>query len=183
MENKNSTMLLELDEKSWEGFCDNAQKWLDNLLMTQSAFRQLAEDTKDKLTEPHLHKYVSDIYERAVKHEEQIGELYGFINRDPSKVRSTLGSLLGKTQKAYGQVLAISGGVTGPWQHLHLMYLANLNAIGAFGVAEQIGLALAIPDMADLAFDIAAEKNTDQLMLQEIVLEMCVPAILYNVSF
>lgn len=183
MKNDGQVMLLELDEENWEQFYDNAQKWLDNLLMTQSSFRQLAEDSKDKITEVHLRKYISDIYERAVKHEEQIDRLYEFVKRDPSKVRGMLGSLLGKSQKAFGQVLAIGGGVTGPWQHLHLMFLSNLNAIGAFSVAEQIGLALAIPEMADLAFHIAAEKQTDQLLLQEVVLEMSVPSILYNTSF
>lgn len=180
---KNNAMLLELDEQNWGKFCDNAQKWLDNLLMTQSAFRQMAEDTKDKLKEPHLKKYVSDIHERAVRHEEQINDLYDFVQRDSSKVRSLLGDILGKSQKAFGQVLALGGGVTGPWQHLHMLFLSNLNSIGAFAVAEQIGLALAIPEMADLAFKIVAEKKTDQLMLQEIVLEMSVPAILYNTSF
>ena len=183
MKNDGQVMLLELDEENWEQFYDNAQKWLDNLLMTQSSFRQLAEDSKDKITEVHLRKYISDIHERAVKHEEQIDRLYEFVRRDPSKIRGTLGTLLGKSQKAFGQVLAIGGGVTGPWQHLHLMYLSNLNAIGAFSVAEQIGLALAMPEMADLAFHIAAEKQTDQLLLQEVVLEMSVPSILYNTSF
>lgn len=182
MENK-GVLLLELDEQNWEKFCDNAKKWLDNTLMAQSAFRQMAEDTKDKLTEPHLKKYISDIHERAVKHEEQIDELYKFIQRDASSVRGVLGTLLGKSQKAFANVLAIGGGVTGPWQHLHEMFLSNLNSIGAFAVAEQIGLALAIPEMADLAFNIVAEKKTDQLMLQEIVLEMSVPSILYNTSF
>lgn len=181
--NNENTLLLELDEQHWEKFCDKAQKWLDNLLMTQSAFRQLAEDTKDKITEVHLQKYVSDIHERALKHEKQIEELYGFINRDPSKVRGLLGNLLGKSQEAFAQVIAIGGGVTGPWQYLHQLFLSNQNAIGAFSVAEQIGLALAIPEMADLAFHIAAEKQTDHLLLQEIVLEMSVPAILYNTSF
>ena len=183
MKDDGQVMLLELDEENWEQFYDNAQKWLDNLLMTQSSFRQLAEDSKDKITEVHLRKYISDIHERAVKHEEQIDRLYEFVKRDPSKIRSTLGSLLGKSQKAFGEVLAIGGGVTGPWQHLHLMFLSNLNAIAAFSVAEQIGLALAIPEMADLAFHIAAEKQTDQLLLQEVVLEMSVPSILYNTSF
>lgn len=176
-------MLLELDHENWQKFCDNAQKWLDNLLMTQSAFRQMAEDTADKLTEPHLKSYVSDIHERATRHEQQIDQLYSFVQRDRSKVRSLLGDLLGKSQKTFGQVLALGGGVTGPWQHLHTLSLSNLNAIGAFGVAEQIGLALAIPEMADLAFNIIAEKKTDQLMLQEIILEMSVPSILYNTSF
>lgn len=183
MKNDQQVMLLELDDDNWERFYDNAQKWLDNLLMTQSSFRQLAEDSKDKIIEVHLRKYISDIHERAVKHEEQIDRLYEFVKRDPAKIRGSLGTLLGKSKKAFGQVLAVGGGVTGPWQHLHLMFLANLNAIGAFSVAEQIGLALAIPEMADLAFHIAAEKQTDQLMLQEVVLEMSVPSILYNTSF
>lgn len=180
---KTSTFLLELDEQNWDNFCDNAQKWLDNLVMAQAAFRQLAEDTKGKITEPHLRKYITDVYERAVKHEEQIDQLYSYISRDPSKVRSLLGNLLGKSRKAFGEVLALGGGVTGPWQYVHELFLANLNSVGAFAVAEQIGLALAIPDMADLAFHIVAEKKTDQLLLQEIVLEMSVPSILYNTSF
>ena len=183
MENKNTALLLELDQKSWGNFNENAQQWLDNLLMTQSAFRQLSADIKDKIEENHLQKYVSDIHERALDHEKKIEKLYDFVDGDPSKTRELLGNLMGKSRKAFGDVLALGGGVTGPWQDIHQLYLANANAIGAFAVAEQIGLALAIPDMADLAFQIVAEKKTDQLMLQEIVLEMSIPAILYNTSF
>lgn len=183
MKRDKGILLLELDEQSWGDLCDNAGKWLDNVLLIQSAFRQLAADTQDKITENHLKKYISDIHQRAVRHEDKIEQLYQFIARDSSGVRSSLGSMMGKSQKVFAEVVALGGGVTGPWQYLHQLYLSNHNAIGAFAVAEQLGLALGIPEMADLAFEVVAEKKTDELLLQETVLEMSVPSILYNTSF
>lgn len=183
MEHNKDILLLELGETSWSDFCDRTEKWLDNVLLMQAAFRQLCADTKDKIEENHLKKYISDIEDRALAHEKQVDELYQMIGRNPSRIRSTLGSFLGKSQEAFANLVALGGGVKGPWQYLHQLYLSNHAAIGAFGVAEQLGLALGHPQLADLAFKIAGEKKTDELLLQEAVLEMCVPAVLYDASF
>lgn len=50
----------------------------------------------------------------------------------------------------------------------------------AFAVVEQLGLALGIPRLVDLAFHVTTEKSTDQLLLQEFGLEICSFSILYR---
>lgn len=176
-------VLLELDAKSWDGFLDNAAKWFDNLMLVQASYRKLLEDTIEKIAEFHIKAYLTEIAERAKQHEAQIENLYKIINRDPSKIRKTLGTVIGKADQLLGDLMAATGGVKGPWQDLHQLYLSNTNTMGAFAVAEQLGLALGLPEILDVTFPIVREKSTDQLLLQEFVLEMSGIAILYNESF
>lgn len=60
--------------------------------------------------------------------------------------------------------------------------LIQLNSMGTFAVVEQLGLALGIPRLVELTFTVVAEKSTDQLLLQEFVLEICSYSILYKES-
>lgn len=55
--------------------------------------------------------------------------------------------------------------------------------MSAFAVAEQLGLALGIPEILDITFDVVSEKSTDQLLLQECASEICSKSILYQQSF
>ncbi|WP_437337445.1 hypothetical protein [Sorangium sp. So ce394] len=64
--------------------------------------------------------------------------------------------------------------------NLHHLLMLNLDAMGAFAIAEQLGLALAHHELRDLAFDVEAEKSTDQLILKELMLEMAAVSILYG---
>ena len=184
MTNENSTVILiELDEKSQQAFLDNAAKWLDNLLLTQSSYRKLLEDTSEKVTEFHIRAYLTNMLERARQHEEKIEKLYALIQRDSSAIRKVLGTVMGKARQVIGDLMAFTGGLAGPWQDLHQLFLSNANTMGAFAVAEQIGLALGIPAIVDITLPIVMEKSTDQLLLQELVLEMAGTAILYNQKF
>lgn len=180
---QHQSILIELDNKTWNEQMDNVQSWLDNLLLTQASFRQLVGDTVDKVAEPHIKTYLGDIYKRAQRHEEKIEGLYSIINRNPSKIRQLLGTVAGKTRQVLGDLLALGGGATGPWQDIHQLYLANSNSMGSFAIAEQLGLALGLPQIVDITFPIIAEKSTDQLLLQELVLEMCSLSILYKKGF
>lgn len=72
------------------------------------------------------------------------------------------------------------GGAAGSWKHLHSMILINQQALGAFAVAEQIGLALGMKEIVALAFPIVHEKTMHQLLLQEYMLEMAPISILYK---
>jgi hypothetical protein len=183
MENSTLPVLIELDEKSWDDFLDNAARWFDNLLLVQSSYRKLLEDTIDKITEFHIKAYLTDILERARKHEEKIENLYKIINRDSSTIRKTLGTIIGKADQVLADLMAFTGGLKGPWQDLHQLYLSNTNVMGAFAIAEQIGLALGIPEIIDISLPIVMEKAADQLLLQEFVLEMAGISILYNQAF
>jgi hypothetical protein len=52
-------LVLELDEDWWKTQLDRVESWLDNVLTLQTAFRQLAEDTAGKITEPHVRDYLA----------------------------------------------------------------------------------------------------------------------------
>ena len=176
-------VLVELDDTNWNQFLDRASLWFDNLLLVQSAYRQLLEDTAGKIAEFHIRSYLIEMAERARVHEAKIDELYTLIGRDSSAIRQGLGTLLGKADQAVGAMMALSSGIAGPWQDLHQLYLSCTNTLSAFGVAEQIGLALGLPEIIDIVFPIELEKATDQRLLQEFALEMASIAILYRQSF
>ena len=176
-------VLIELDEASWNQFFDRAALWFDNLVLVQSSYRQLLEDTAGKIAEFHIRGYLIEMAERAKVHEEKINDLYTLVHRNRSAIRQGLGTLLGKADQVVGDLMAVSSGIAGPWPDLHQLYLSCTNTLSAFGVAEQIGLALGIPEIIDLVFPIELEKATDQRLLQEFALEMAGIAILYRQSF
>ena len=177
------TIFIELDEKSQEFFYDNAAKWFDNLLLAQSSYRKLLEDTAEKVKEFHIRAYLEEMAARAKVHEEKVEALYSLVHRDSSSIRKTLGTIVGKARQGLGDLMALTGGVAGPWQDLHQLFLANTNTMSAFGVAEQIGLAIGLTGIVDISFPIVMEKSTDHLLLQELALEMAGVAIVYNEKF
>lgn len=181
--NQEQTILIELDQASRTKQLDRAKLWFDNVLLTQASYRQLLEDTAAKIEEPHIRQYLTEMINQEEKHEEQARELFSLIDREPSDVRQLLGTAMGKVRQALGDFIAIAGGAKGPWQDLHQLYLANYNSMGAFAVAEQLGLALGIPRIVEITFAVVAEKSTNQLLLQESVLEMCSMSILYKEDF
>ncbi|WP_347156658.1 hypothetical protein [Pontibacter chitinilyticus] len=176
-------VLIELDETTRNKQLDRAQAWFQNVLLTQASYRQLLEDTVEKVEEPHIREYLAELAVQARKHEEKITELFSAIDREPSDVRKLLGQVMGKARQALGDFIAVAGGAVGPWQDLQQLYLSNYNSMGAMAVAEQLGLALGIPRIVEIAFGIVAEKSTDQLLLKECVLEMGSMSILYKESF
>ncbi len=178
-----SPVLIELDAVTWNEQLDRAKAWFDNVLLTQSSYRQLLEDTVEKIDEPHMKQYLAEMADRAKRHEERVLELYAAIDRQPSEIRKTIGEFMGKARQALGDFIALTGGAKAPWQDLHQVYLSNYNSMGAFAVAEQLGLALGIPGIVEVAFSITADKSTDQLLLQECVLEMSSKSILYKEWF
>jgi hypothetical protein len=180
---QNQTILIELDPDTWDQQLDRAKTWFDNILLTQASYRQLLEDTVGKIDEPHFKQYLSEMADRAKAHEARARELHAAIDREPAEIRITLGEFLGKGRQALGDFIALTSGAKAPWQDLHQVFLSNYNSMSAFSVAEQLGLALGIPRLVDIAFAISAEKSTDQLMLQEMVLEMCSKSILYKEWF
>ena len=80
-------------------------------------------------------------------------------------------------------IIALVGGAKSPWQDVQQLYISNLNSMSAFAVAEQLGLALGIPEILDITFPVIAQKSTDHLLLQEVALEMCSMSILYKKTF
>lgn len=121
--------------------------------------------------------------EQAQEHESKAEALFGVIGREPSSVRKSLGEFTGKSRKLWADIIALAGGAKGPWQNLQQLYISNLNSMSAFAVAEQLGLALGIPEILDITFPVIAQKSTDHLLLQECSLEMCSISILYEKPF
>lgn len=186
MYNTTQTMpiLIELDNETRSKQLDRAAIWFNNVLLTQASYRKLVSDTVEKIDEPHIKQYLAEIAMRAETHEEIIrGKLFSAIDREPTDVRSLLGTMAGKAREALGDMIALTGGARGPWQDLHQLYLSNYNCLGAIAVTEQLGLALGIPQVAHITFHMIADKSTDQLLLQECVLEMCSMSILYHERF
>ncbi|HKN87624.1 MAG TPA: hypothetical protein VJV04_12245, partial [Nitrospiraceae bacterium] len=66
------------------------------------------------------------------------------------------------------------------WKDIRVLLIANLDSMGAFAVAEQLGMALGIPNIVDITFPIVHEKSTQHLLLQEYMLEMVSVSILYE---
>jgi hypothetical protein len=174
-------ILIELDPEFWKGQLDRVEGWLGNVVLTQSAFRELAEDVRDKLPQPQFHHFLEGIAEDARRHEEQIAGFYRMIGRDPAaRGRATLGTVVAKGREILADIEGFAGGASGPWRDLRQLYQASLSATAAFGVVEQLGYALGHKEMAELAFEIVNAKHRRHLQLQEMVLEMAAVAILYD---
>jgi hypothetical protein len=171
-------ILIDLDEASWDGLLDNAERFFGTVQLAQSAFRKMAADTAAGIREPHVRKYVGDIAERAAGHEARADDLFRAIGRDPARGRHTAGVLHAKTQEAAGVVVGWFGGAVGGWTRMRQLLFANLDAMGAWGMAEQLGYALGLPAVADLAFPIVNELSTQHLLIMEYVLEMGPAAVL-----
>src|SRR3954453_21012361 len=90
------SILLELDQSTWDRQIDRAAAWLGNVLMTQEKFRKFAEDTAAKIREPHIKKYLEDVVQHARAHEEQARGLIRTIGRETSTGRSLAGTVLAK---------------------------------------------------------------------------------------
>lgn len=173
-------ILVELDRGSWEEKMDAIERWLDNAMMVQAGFRQLAEQVRDKLHEPHVRDLVAEIAETAARHERLAGQLYEAIGREPSKLRNWSGQLLSPLRRAWADALGTAGGAAAPFRDLQQLLMASLNATTAFATAEQLGLAMGIKQLAETSFQIVAEKYPHHLVLQEISLEAAATAILYK---
>jgi ferritin-like metal-binding protein YciE len=176
-------VFIELDEACRKEQFDRAEAWLKNVQLTQASFRQLLEDTVEKIEEPHIKDYLSTMLQHAKEHEQQAENLFAVIGRKPSTIRVKLGELAGKGRELLADMIALSGGAKGPWQDVHQLYISNLNSMSAFAVAEQLGLALGIPAIVDITYPVISQKSTDHLLLQEVALEMCSMSILYRQGF
>ena len=173
-------ILLELDEATWDGQLDRAAAWLGNVILTQEKFRKFAEDTAAKVREPHIKKYLEDVVRHAVEHEELARGLARAIGREPASGRSLAGSVLARGAELVADVVGLAGGARGNWKDLRQLAIESQDALGAFAIVEQLGYALGLPELADPAFRVIAEKTKDHLLIQEYLLEMGPASILLH---
>jgi hypothetical protein len=133
-----------------------------------------------KVHEPHIKAYLGDIAAAAEAHERKAEELYAVIGRKPAPMRKAGGVVMAKAEEVLATVQGIAGGAVGGWRDLRQLVVANLDSMAAFAIAEQLGLALGLPEVPAITFSIVNEKSTQHLLLQEYMLEMASKAILYK---
>jgi hypothetical protein len=165
-------LLLELDEKTYAEQLDRVESWFGNVLMAQATYRKLAEDTADEIHEPHVREYLRELAAKAKEHEGKAEELYRLIGREPSGARKLGGAARAKGGEWMAALEGLMGGARGNWKGLRALLLACVDARGAFAVAEQLGYAMGIPAVAELAFAVVMEQSTQMLLIQEYLLEM-----------
>ncbi|NJC68522.1 hypothetical protein HC031_02110 [Planosporangium thailandense] len=177
-------LLVELGERTWTGQLERVEPWLATTVVSQGAFRRMLEDTAYEVGEPHIRKWLGDMLDAAREHERLIDELYVAFRLDPAR-RPALGgasaALLAKAREIGAHVEGLAGGLRGgAWRKLRELTLANLDSTTAFGIVEQLGLALGIPLVVDLVVPVVGRKSQHQLVLRECLLEMAPKAILYG---
>jgi hypothetical protein len=91
---------IELDEQTWTEQLDRVEQWLGNVLVAQSTFRMLLEDTIGKIHEPHIKEYLQEMLQTALKHERRAEELYAIIGRDPAPGRKLVAAPAGSVMAA-----------------------------------------------------------------------------------
>jgi hypothetical protein len=91
---------IELDEHAWTEQLDRVEQWLGNVLLAQSTFRMLLEDTIGKIHEPHIKEYLQEMLQTAQKHERRAEELYAIIGRDPAPGRKLVAAPAGSGMAA-----------------------------------------------------------------------------------
>lgn len=173
-------ILVELDEQTWKEQLDRTEQWFRNVRMVQATFRQLAEDTLEKVHEPHVREFLAHVVEKAREHEDAADRLFEAIGRRPPLMRELMGEAMAKARKGLGDFMGLAGGASAPWRDLHQLFLVSLNAVGAFGAAEQLGLALGISEVVDIVLQVNPEKFAHHRQLEELVLDFVPIAILYD---
>ena len=173
-------IIIGIDPASWKGHLDNVEAWLGTCLTNQAMFRQLLEKVGPTLIEPHFRQFVAEQAETARRHESEAERFYKIIGRDPSAVRKRLASVLGPVKQAGAQSQAATGGAEGSWLGLQALLPAALDAQSGFAVAEQLGLALGLRELAEAAYDVENEQAGGFLLLKELMLEAAALAILYK---
>jgi hypothetical protein len=177
-------LLLELDEATWTGWHDRVRPWLATTQTLQQTYRSLLESTVKDVSESHWHHYLEEILKSAREHEACLAEIHAAFGVEPAghkTIRDAAGLATSKTREALAHLEGLAAGAHGgAWRKLRQLLLSNLDAIGAYGVVEQLGLALGRPAVTNLTIPILTAKGEHQLQLQECFLEFASNAILMD---
>lgn len=176
-------LMIELDSTSWADAMGRFRTWCGTNMAAQTSYRQLAEDTQARLNERHLKfTYLSQVVDGARRHEQAAEELTRMVGAEPSAARKALGEAGAKTREAMASALSVLGPATGGFGRLHMTFLASLDALVTFSVAQQLGLALGVREINEFCFPIINEKFLLHRLLQEVALEGVPQAILYGIE-
>ncbi|MRH41447.1 hypothetical protein GH741_02010 [Aquibacillus halophilus] len=177
---KDGPILIDLDPKTWEQHLDRIGQWLGNTLMAQISYHQLAQDTVSKIQEPHIRQAITDITFHAANHIRAVEELFSLIDRHPYFFSQYGGHASAMLKETISGLKGMLGGAQGDWQMLHQLLLTNMNTLGAFAVTEQFGLLLGLSEITQITLPIIHQKQTDQLVINEYMLEMASISIVYQ---
>jgi hypothetical protein len=181
MNETNPIILIELDDATRERQLNETEKWLEHVLTAQIAFESLMPKAVEAIEEPHIKEALEKMHGATKHHTKAAEELFQTIGRTADGTKDKiLGTSLSTIEKGLMSFQDTLGGAVGSWQGMHHLLSLNLKAMGAFAVAEQLGLSLGNKDLALAAFPIVHEKTMHQLLLQEYMLEMAPISILYK---
>ena len=173
-------VIIEIDKENWKASMDRAERWFHFVQTVQTSFRKLAEDTEPKLHDSHLKDYVREVAERARQHEEKAAQLSRLIGREPKGPNSLTGTLFAKARELTADLEGFVGGAASGWRDLQQLVHASLDGIVAFGVANDIGLAMGLVEVTDLTLEVCGQKYVHHNLLQEITLELGSLSVLYR---
>lgn len=173
-------VIIEIDKDNWKTSMDRAERWFHFVQTVQTSFRKLAEDTQPKMHDSHLRDYLTEITERARTHETKAAELLELIGRKPKSPGNLAGTLFAKARELTADLEGFVGGAASGWRDLQQLTHASLDGIVAFGVANDIGLALGLVEITDLTLQVTSQKYVHHYLLQEITLELGCLSVLYR---
>ncbi|MDQ1143920.1 hypothetical protein QE429_000747 [Bacillus sp. SORGH_AS 510] len=177
----NKTILIELDEQYLAGQISEVAKWFNHVLTIQTALEHVVANAIPTIMEPHIREAIEKMKRANKHHTECAKELFRVIDKSPNTVSDQLtGQTVANMETALFSLQDVMGGAAGSWKQLHSLLHINQQAMGAFAVAEQLGLSLGMKEIVALAFPIVHEKTMHQLLLQEYMLEMAPISILYK---
>lgn len=184
MSTTNPALVIELDGKTWDAYLGRVGPWLATTATLQSTFRKMAEDALADVTNATVRGYLEGIVGSAREHEKQIPDLYRAFGLEPAGVglmSSVASTVVNKTREMAGHVEGIASSARGGgWRLLRELLITNLDAISGYGVAEQLALALGLPEPVGIIVPILKIKTEHQLQLKESFLEFAPLAILYH---
>jgi hypothetical protein len=181
MSANNPIILIELDEATRVMQLNETEKWLEHVLTAQIAFESLMPKAVGDIEEPHIKEALEKMHGATKHHTKAAEELFKTIGRTADGVKDKiLGSTLSVIEEGLMTFQDTLGGAVGSWQGMHLLLSMNQKAMGAFAVAEQLGLSLGNKELTLAAFPVVHEKTMHQLLLQEYMLEMAPISILYK---
>jgi hypothetical protein len=177
----NKTILIELDEQYLAGQIEEVTKWFNHTLTIQTAFQHFVENAIPTMVEPHIKEAIEKILKATKHHSDCARELFQVIGQTPNSISDSItGQIFVNLEKGLFFLQDLMGGAAGSWKQLHSILQLNQQAMGAFAVAEQLGLSLGMKEIVALAFPIVHEKTMHTLLLQEYMLEMAPISILYK---
>ncbi|MFD2215775.1 hypothetical protein [Metabacillus endolithicus] len=181
MKTENPVLLIELDDEIRNQQLNEVEKWFEHVLTAQMAFEVVIQKTTPKIQEPHIKEAIVKIEGATKEHQKIAKQLFQLINRNPDIVMDRiLGTTVSKLEEGLLTFQDFMGGAVGSWQGMHQLLLLNQQAMGAFAVAEQLGLSLGIKEIVKATFKVVHEKTMHQLLIQEYMLEMAPISILYK---